>query len=53
MNSFKVESAAAKNNMDDFGTLGIVLENQKVLSVRKDPYLYHSCNCVLCVGMRM
>ena len=53
MNSFKMDSAVAKNNMDDFGTLGIVLENQKVLSVRKDPYLYHSCNCVLCVGMRI
>ena len=48
-----MESAVVKNDMGDFGSLGIVLENQKVLSVRKDPYLYHSCNCELCVGMRM
>ena len=27
------------------------MENQKV--VRKDPYLYQICNCVLCSGMRL
>ena len=31
--------------------MGIILENQKV--VRKDPYLFHTCNCVLCSGMRL
>ena len=53
MNSFKLESATAKNNLDDFGTLGIVLENQKMHGVRKDPYLYHTCNCLLCNSMRL
>ena len=27
MNSFKLEPSAAKKNLDDFGSLGIVLEN--------------------------
>ena len=52
MNSFKLEPSAAKRNLDDFGSLGIVLENQKT-GARKDPYLYHTCNCLLCQNLRL
>ena len=38
-------------NNEDIGSLGIVLENRKV--VRRDPYLYQTCNCVLCTGLRL
>ena len=30
-----------------------MLENQKVQGIRKDPYLYHTCNCMLCNAMRL
>ena len=38
-------------NNEDIGTLGIILENAK--AVRRDPYLYQACNCVLCHAMRL